>query len=137
MVKSLVSMGNESRSISQAVGEKIAKAVENQHFDKKALGYAKSLYQMSINRPQSFAITFIHLLAYINDLGLDKAANDARGMDIDGEDDGEESETAEHDETPAAGKSPGLSVVRGSAAPQPDASSEVPPAPSEKDERAA
>lgn len=142
LVKSLVSMGNESRAISTAVGEKVAKAVETQHFDKKALNIVKSLYQMSINRPKAFAITLPHLLAYIDDLGLAETANEARGMNLEGEDnDGEDAEEtaaeadeetdAEHDETPASGPSPRLSVVPGPAAPT--ASEDVPPAPASEE----
>lgn len=126
-------MGNESRSISQAVGEKVATAVENQHFDKKALNIVKGLYQMSINRAQAFAITLPHLLAYIDDLGLDKVANEARGMDLAGEEDGEDEDGEDAaDEQPATGKSPSLSIVPGAAAP----ASEVPSAPQNEEEAA-
>jgi hypothetical protein len=125
-------MGNDARSISQSMGEKTAKAVENQHFDKKALGIARSLYQMSINRPQAFATTLPHLLAYIDDLGLAAVAAENQGMDLDGDDeeeDGEE-ETGTDEvpaEQPASGKSPSLKVVPGANAP----GSDVPPAPGE------
>lgn len=153
LVKSIVAMGNESRSISQAVGEKIAKAVETQHFDKKALGMAKSLYQMAQNRPEAFAITLPHLLAYIDDLDLVGIADKNRGLPINGEDDDGQTDLeeaiAEHDgefddgpeslvdamasaieadggdfdETPITGPSPRLSIVPG-----PNAPAEVPPA---------
>jgi hypothetical protein len=130
-------MGNESRSISQAVGEKIAKAVETQHFDKKALGYAKGLYQMAQNRPEAFAVTLPHLLAYIDDLDLVNVANNARGLAINGEDDdGDDPDDGDQvdledaiadapDEQPATGASPRLSIVPGSNAPTAD----VPSAP--------
>ena len=133
LVKSLVSMGNDSRAISTAVGEKVAKAVETQHFDKKALNIVKSLYQMSINRPEAFAITLPHLLAYIDDLGLDKVANEARGMDLEGDDEVEEEigDEAETEQAPTTNR--GLRVVPGANAPTGD--SEVPAAP--KDEQAA
>lgn len=137
LVKQIISRNNDARSISQTASEMVAKAVENQHFDKKAFGMVKSLYQMSINRPEAFAVTLPHLLAYIDDLGLAEAANEARGMDLEGEEDGEEGEEtgtdqAEHDETPTTGASPRLSVVPGPNAPQ----SEVPAAPKD-DEQAA
>jgi len=145
LVKSIVSMGNESRSISQAVGEKIAKAVETQHFDKKALGYAKGLYQMAQNRPEAFAVTLPHLLAYIDDLDLVNVANNARGLAINGEDDdGDDPDDGDQvdledaiadaiadapDEQPATGASPRLSIVPGSNAPTAD----VPSAPRNED----
>ena len=144
LVKSIVSMGNESRSISQAVGEKIAKAVENQHFDKKALGYAKGLYQMAQNRPEAFAITLPHLLQYIHDLDLVNVANNARGLPINGEDDDgddgdddqidlEDAITDAPDEQPATGASPRLSIVPGSNAPTAENAADVPRAPRNED----
>lgn len=113
LVKALVSAGNEARSITQTSSEKIARAVENQHFDKKALMIVKGLYQMAKNRPESFAVTLPHLLAYIDDLELVKIADDARGLDLEGQDDegGDEGTDQGADEQPASGKSPGLSIV--------------------------
>ncbi len=127
LVKRLANYKKDAQAISGTIGEAIAKAVETQHFDKKALGIVKGLYQMSINRPEAFAITLPHLLAYIDDLGLDQVANEARGMDLDSEDDDE----SEQSESPA-GK-PGLRIVPGAAAP---GESEVPSAPT-NDEAAA
>lgn len=133
LVKSLVSMGNEVRATSQAIGEKVSKAVENQHFDKKALGIAKSLYQMSVNRPEAFAITLPHLLAYIDDLELAKVASDPenQGMGMHEDDEGDDAEADDTDpaEQPAGGKSPGLTVVPGANAPT--TASDVPSAPAD------
>jgi hypothetical protein len=107
LVKALVSRGNEARSITEGASELVAKAVETKHFDKKALMIAKGLFQMAKNRPEAFSVTLPHLLAYIDDLELVKVANDARGLDLDGNDDGDD---GADDGTEQAGK-PGLSIV--------------------------
>lgn len=106
LVKALISRANEARKITQEASEKLAGAVESQHFDKKALGIAKSLYQMSVNRPEAFAITFHHLLAYIDDLELAKTADENVGMNFDAKDEGGDDEQA-----PPAAPAGGLRVV--------------------------
>lgn len=141
LVKKVISRNSDSRASSQAASELVAKAVETQHFDKKAFNIVKGLYQMSINRPEAFAITLPHLLSYIDDLGLADVASANSGMDLNGEDDEADDDTDAGDfgdedvpdEQPATGKSPGLRVVPGPAAP--DASSDV-PSPAEGEEAA-
>lgn len=110
LVKALVSAGNEARSITQTSSEKIARAVENQHFDKKALMMVKSLYQLAKNRPEAFAITFPHFLSYCDDLNLTKIADENRGLPINGEE--EESDEDEiADEATNGQSSPRLEIV--------------------------
>lgn len=141
LVKKVISRNNDSRKSSQDASELVAKAVETQHFDKKAFSIVKGLYQMSVNRPEAFAITLPHLLSYIDDLGLADVASANSGMDLNGDDDegddemdvGDFGDDAPPDEQPTTGKSPGLRVVPGPAAP--DASSDV-PSPAEGEEAA-
>ncbi len=99
LVKRLANYKKDAQAISGTIGEAIAKAVETQHFDKKALAMVRTLHAMS---PERLAITLPHLLSYIDDLGLDKVADEARGLEINGEHDGEDSES---------GKVAGLSIV--------------------------
>lgn len=137
LVKKVISRNNDSRKSSQDASELVAKAVETQHFDKKAFNIVKGLYQMSVNRPEAFAITLPHLLSYIDDLSLAEVANENSGMDLDGEADegddemdaGDFGEDAPPDEQPSTGRSPGLRVVPGPAAPE---ASDVPAAPGEE-----
>lgn len=119
LVKKMVSRGNEARTISQAASEVLAKAVETQHFDKKAFAIVKGLYQMSVNRPEALAITLPHLLAYIDDLGLAETAAEARGMDLEPEDDDTDLETETEQAEPDPGRPGMLRVVPGANAPVP------------------
>jgi hypothetical protein len=145
LVRRLESMAGEGRGITAQMGEMTAKAVENQHFDKKALSIARSLYRLAKNNPQKFAITFPHLLAYCDDLELNKLYTEARGGELevdedqggDGDDGGEPAETEQTPpaEQPATGASPRLQVVPGSAAPA--AETEPPPAPAAESDQAA
>jgi hypothetical protein len=95
LVKRLANYKKDAQSIAGTIGEAIAKAVETQHFDKKALAMVRQLHAMS---PERLAITLPHLLSYIDDLGLDKVADENRGLPINGEDD-------------ESGKVAGLSIV--------------------------
>lgn len=70
LVKSLELMHSEAKQITSSMGEKIAKATENQHFDKVALGIARKLWKRFNNNAMQGAITLIHVLAYIDDLEL-------------------------------------------------------------------
>lgn len=97
LVKRLANYKKDAQSIAGTIGEAIAKAVETQHFDKKALAMVRTLHAMS---PERLAITLPHLLSYIDDLGLDKVADENRGLPINGE-----------DGDPESGKVAGLSIV--------------------------
>jgi hypothetical protein len=97
LVKRLANYKKDAQAIAGTMGEAIAKAVETQHFDKKALAIVRQLHAMS---PERLAITLPHLLSYIDDLELDKVADENRGLPINGEDDDHES-----------GKVAGLSIV--------------------------
>lgn len=144
LVKGLESMHIQAKEITSAMGEKVAKAVENQHVDRVALGIARKLWKRFQGNALQGAITLTHLLSYIDDLSLDKEAEQAKAeaLNLDGEDDDTEAAAATEDaggddappdEQPTTGKSPALTVVPGSAAP-----SSVPPAPTEgEDEEAA
>lgn len=128
LVRSLETKAQDVRDIAQAMGEQVSVAVETKHFDKKALGIARSLYRLAKKSPGAFSRTFAHLLAYCEDLELDKIADQNQGMDIDGTGDpapvtahgasapaGEyKDETGDRDsadEQPAGGASPGLTIV--------------------------
>ena len=99
-------MAADQRGIVQDMGELVAKAVENQHFDKVALGMARKLYKMAKDRPERFAITLQHLLSYIDDLELDRIADQNRGLPLD-----DEAGADEAGETADDAPKPGLSVV--------------------------
>lgn len=83
LVKKLENRAEGVKTITQEMGEMVAKGVENKHFDKKALGIARGLYRMAKNKPEAFSRTFSHLLAYCDDLELDKIAEQNQGMDLD------------------------------------------------------
>lgn len=61
----------QSQSIAGTIGEKIAKAVEEKHLDRKAFSMACQLANMDDER---LAITLPHLMRYIDDLELVKRA---------------------------------------------------------------
>lgn len=141
LVKGLESMHTQAKEITSAMGEKVAKAVENQHVDRVALGMTRKLWKRFQGNALQGAITLTHLLSYIDDLSLDKEAEQAKAeaLNLDGEDDDTEAATttedaggddAPPDEQPTTGKSPALTVVPGSAAP----TSEVPAAPAPEGE---
>jgi len=139
-------MAADARSTTGAIGEAVAKAVENQHFDRTALSMARKLFKLAKDNPLKFSVTFPHLLAYCDDLSLDQIAAESRGLPINGEgDEDEDGQTdivdqaeaaarGEHAETPAGGKSPALSVVPGPNAPH--QGEEIPPAPDAEDQAA-
>lgn len=106
LVKRLESMAADARSKTGEMGEVTAKAVENQHFDRTALSMVRKLYKMAKSRPQQLGITLPHLLAYIDDLELDKIADENRGMDLESDDD-----TADEQAAPPSAPSGGLRVV--------------------------
>jgi hypothetical protein len=88
LVRRLESMAADARELTGSMGEAVAKAVENQHFDRTALGMVRKLYKMSKSNPHKLALTLPHLLAYIDDLGLHHIADANAGMDMgEGEDD--------------------------------------------------
>lgn len=141
LVKSLAGHAGEIRSITSAMGEMVAKAQENKHVNKKALAWVRMMVKSHESQPGAFAVAFNHFVAYADELGLAKLADEALGMEMgegetetdDGEDDGH-SETATDAEwagAAPAGK-PGLSIVPG-----PNAPTDVPPAPDEDTEQAA
>lgn len=117
LVKRLANISTEQKRIGLSAKEVTDVAVETQHFDRVALGVARKLWKLAKDKPEAFAITLPHLLAYIDDLELDKIADEARGLPINGEP--EDDETA--DEAPASGKSSPLRVVPRDQSPPSDA----------------
>lgn len=135
LAKALDSMKGDIQETTRAMGERVAKAVETQHVDKKALALVRSLRQLHARQPAQFAITFTHLLYYMDDMKFAELADAARGLAINGEDDDGEGDDGQTDledavtastddappaappaetppdEQPATGKSPALEVV--------------------------
>jgi len=82
LVNELEMIDNKKGLFSESAKEIVDNAVETKHFDKPALAMARKLYKMAQKEPEKFAVTFPHLLAYCEDLGLDYIANDARGLPL-------------------------------------------------------
>jgi uncharacterized protein (UPF0335 family) len=89
LVRTLETLSEDQKSIGGTAREKFAKAVESQHFDAKALSWVRSMYRHAKKKPTEFAISLPHCLSYIADLGLDRIADEARGLPINGENDGD------------------------------------------------
>jgi hypothetical protein len=144
LVKSLESMAGDIRQTTSEMGERVAKAVENQHVDKTALRWIRMVVKKMASQPKAGALSYNHFLYYLEELKISDLADAALGMDL-GE--GEQAETAddahasataaeagttEAEWNAAAPAKPGLSIVPG-----PNAPSEVPPAPGDDTEQAA
>ena len=118
LVKRLAKAKAEQDSINGSAREMIAKVVETQHFDKTALSMVRRLYKMAKDRPEALAVTLPHLLSYIDDLGIAEVADDNAGLPLETGDFSSRPDDEDVDrnaETPASGKSPGLTIV-----PRPD-----------------
>lgn len=120
LVKRLGNIAAEQKKIGMSAKEVTDVAVETQHFDRVALAIARKLWKLAKDRPESFAITLPHMLAYIDDLGLDKIADEARGLPINGEQDADDADD-QVDEAPASAKSSPLRVVPRDQSPPSDA----------------
>jgi hypothetical protein len=139
LVKSLESMGGDIREITSSMGEKVAKAVENQHVDKTALRWIRMVVKKMASQPKAGALSYNHFLYYLEELKISDLADAALGMDLgegeqagDGDDAPPAPTTTDAEWNAAAPGKPGLSIVPGPAAP----TSEVPPAPDSKSEAA-
>lgn len=130
LIKRLESMAKDAGDITKSKRDLIAKAEETKHVDKVALGWALSLLKKYKKKPAQFGVSFNHFLAYLDDLGLPKLADEALGMDL-----GEGVEAEQLDLEGAISDAPpartGLSIVPG-----PNAPSEVPAAPEGESEAA-
>ena len=119
LVRKLEGYTQDQKDIGVTAREHFDKAVETQHFDKKALSWVRPMYRMAKKHPEAFAVTLPHLLAYIDDLGLAQMADDRPGLPLDSSDESPEDDGGETGgdfaETPASGKSPDLTIV-----PRPD-----------------
>jgi hypothetical protein len=142
LVKSLESMGGDIRELTSSMGEKVAKAVENQHVDKTALRWIRMVVKKMGSQPKAGALSYNHFLYYLEELKISEMADAALGMDLgegeqatadEDEDEETDTETTDAEWAAAAPSKPGLSIVPGPNAP----SSEVPPAPGEDTEQAA
>lgn len=79
------------------LGEKIGKAVESKHLDRKAFSIACQFNKMMDHDKEKMAITYFHLIHYLNDLNVPNTAKDNAGMfsaeetgpGLKGKDDGE------------------------------------------------
>jgi hypothetical protein len=85
LVNELENIDNKKGLFSASAKEIVDNAVENKHFDKKALAMVRSLKKLADKDPEAFAITLPHLLSYIDDLGLDKLADESREFALDDE----------------------------------------------------
>lgn len=62
------------------LGEKIGKAVENKHLDRKAFSIACQFNKMQDHDKEKMAITYFHLLRYLKDLNIPSIAEEHKGM---------------------------------------------------------
>ena len=116
MAKLIDSMIVDSQAVGERKKELIAKSVETKHFNRTALMQALAWRRRAKKDPVKFSLEFAHFLSYIDDLELDKIANENRGFDLeDGEDDGQTDLEEAIDAAPAAQS--GLRIVPGPAAP--------------------
>lgn len=119
LVRKLEGYTQDQKDIGVTAREHFDKAVENQHFDKKALSWVRPMYRMAKKHPEAFAVTLPHLLSYIDDLGLAEIADSRPELPLEIADESPENDSGEiggdFAETPASGKSPGLTIV-----PRPD-----------------
>jgi len=83
LVQRLEGYSANQKEIGSTANEVIAKAVETQYFDKKALSWVRSMYKMAIKKPTEFATSFSHLLTYAEDLGLSDIADNHKGFLLD------------------------------------------------------
>lgn len=140
LVKSLDSMAGDIRQTTSEMGERVAKAVENQHVDKTALRWVRMVAKKMASQPKAGALSYNHFLAYLDELKISQLADEALGMDLgeggNGDDESPEDQGEDHLGEPPAEPSPsgkpGLSIVPG-----PNAPTDVPPAPGEDTEQAA
>lgn len=133
MAKRIDSFATDAGNLSDMKKETLAKAVETQHFNRTALMQALAWRRRAKKDPVKFSLEFAHFLSYIDDLELDKIANENRGFDLeDGEDDGQTDLEEAIDAAPAQS---GLRIVPGPAAPT-EEGFEIPPAPASDEEAA-
>lgn len=62
------------------LGEKIGKAVENKHLDRKAFSIACQFNKMQDHDKEKMAVTYFHLLRYLKDLNIPAIAEEHKGM---------------------------------------------------------
>jgi hypothetical protein len=97
----------QQAELSGTIGEAIAQAVEKKHLDRKAFGLACQLDSLS---DEKLAISYYHLLRYIDDLGIPERASAQGNMfeedagKADETDDGKPRVVAGRDTEEAAGK---------------------------------
>jgi DNA polymerase III delta subunit len=89
LAKRMDSFATEAKESSDLKKEAISKAVETQHFNRAALSAAMAWRRRAKKDPVKFSTEFAHFLAYIDDLELDQIANESRGLDLDGDEDGD------------------------------------------------
>lgn len=83
LVQKLEGYSADQKEIGETANELVAKAVETQYFDKKALSWVRSMWKMAIKKPAEFATSFSHLLTYAEDLGLSDIADNHKGFPLD------------------------------------------------------
>jgi hypothetical protein len=135
LAKRLDSYATQAKDLGESKKEMVDRAVETQHFNKAALGAALAWRRRAKKDPAKFSLEFAHFLAYIDDLELDRIANEARGLNLEGdEDEAEDDGQVDLEEAIEAAPARGLRVVPGPAAPESDF--EIPPAPGSDEEAA-
>lgn len=116
LTKRLDTVATSADDIRSSKKDLLDKAIETQHFNRAALSAALAWRKRAKKDPEKFSVEFAHFLSYVDDLELDKLANDARGFDL--EPPAEDAPAAEEGEQSPA---PRLSVVPGPAAPDAEA----------------
>lgn len=62
------------------LGQKIGEAVETKHLDRKAFSIACQFNKMKDHDKEKMAVTYFHLLRYMNDLDIPNTAKQHQGM---------------------------------------------------------
>jgi hypothetical protein len=80
LVETLAAYDDQKKALTEGAKETLDSAVEAKHFDKTALGWARTLYKRAKKDPEGFAVSLPHFLSYIDDLRLAQIADNSRGM---------------------------------------------------------
>ena len=83
LVETLAAYDDQKKDIADGAKETLDAAVEERHFDKTALGWARTLYKKAVKDPEGFAVSLRHFLSYIEDLKLDQIADNSSGLSLD------------------------------------------------------
>lgn len=80
LAKAKLKLQKSNASSGGELGKKIGDAVENKHLDRKAFSIACQFNKMVDNDAEKMAITYFHLLRYMDDLDIPNKAKANKGM---------------------------------------------------------